>query len=107
MLARPAKPRRPGAAGKSGPYPDFTGAACSRNVRAVNAVLIPVRSVSGAKNRLGNELDDTARERLTLSMLADMISAARAARRPDLVCVVSGDRRLLEFARAAGAETLL
>jgi 2-phospho-L-lactate guanylyltransferase len=72
----------------------------------MNAGLIPVRSVAGAKNRLGSELDERERTRLTLAMLSDMVAAARAARRLDAVYVVSGDRQLLAFATALGAEGL-
>ena len=72
----------------------------------MNAALIPVRSVAGAKNRLGRELDERARTRLTLAMLADMVAAARAARRLDAVYVVSGDHALLALATELGAEGL-
>jgi 2-phospho-L-lactate guanylyltransferase len=72
----------------------------------MNAVLIPVRSMTGAKNRLAASLDESARTRLTLAMLADMICAARAAQFVDAVYVVSGDRSLLERAQGLGAQPL-
>jgi 2-phospho-L-lactate/phosphoenolpyruvate guanylyltransferase len=72
-----------------------------------NAVLIPVRSMVGAKNRLARELDPAARTRLTLAMLADMIHGARRARSVASVHVVSADLELLEHACRLGAETML
>lgn len=73
----------------------------------MNAALIPVRAVVGAKNRLGRELDERTRTRLTLAMLSDMICAARACRRLDAVYVVSADREVLSFAVEHGVEGLL
>jgi 2-phospho-L-lactate guanylyltransferase len=73
----------------------------------MNAVLIPVRSMTGAKNRLAADFDDAARTRLTLAMLADMVAAARAARSVGGVYVVSADADLLERARRIGAEPLV
>jgi len=72
----------------------------------MNAVLIPVRSMTGAKNRLAADFDEDARTRLTLAMLADMVTAARSARTVDAVYVVSADAALLERARRMGARTL-
>ncbi len=72
----------------------------------MNAVLIPVRSTTGAKNRLSADLDESARTRLTLAMMADMVAAAGAARVVDRVFVVSGDPALLEHARRSGAGTI-
>lgn len=72
----------------------------------MNALLIPVRSITGAKNRLARDLDERARTRLTLAMLTDMIAAARGARRLDAVYVVSADHEVLSFAEARAAEGL-
>jgi 2-phospho-L-lactate guanylyltransferase len=72
----------------------------------MNAVLLPVRSVTGAKNRLATDLDEQARKRLTLAMLADMIAAARKAERVSTVYVISSDTALLRFASDHGATCL-
>jgi ATP-dependent DNA helicase RecG len=47
----------------------------------MNAVLIPVRSMTGAKNRLSAELDGAARTRLTLAMMADTTDGFAIAER--------------------------
>jgi 2-phospho-L-lactate guanylyltransferase len=72
----------------------------------VNAALIPVRSIAGAKKRLAGCLDDARREELALAMLEDMLAALSAATRLDRVVVVSSDAALLRHARRCGAETL-
>ena len=72
----------------------------------MNAALIPVRSIAGAKRRLAGCLDDTRREMLALAMLEDMIAALQAATRLDRIVVVSSDADLLRHARRCGAETL-
>jgi 2-phospho-L-lactate guanylyltransferase len=72
----------------------------------VNAALIPVRSIAGAKRRLAGCLDDARREMLALAMLEDMIAALKAATRLDRIVVVSSDADLLRHARRCGAETL-
>jgi 2-phospho-L-lactate guanylyltransferase len=56
---------------------------------------------------LAADFDESARTRLTLAMLADMVAAARAARAVDAVYVVSGDAALLDHAQAFGAHTLV
>ncbi|HEX7495668.1 MAG TPA: 2-phospho-L-lactate guanylyltransferase [Candidatus Limnocylindrales bacterium] len=68
--------------------------------------LVPVRSLSGAKSRLGEPLDPEERADLILALLRRTIEAARAARRLAGVMVVSMDPDLLERARAMGAATL-
>lgn len=82
------------------------GPRVSSTVPPVNAVLIPVRSIAGAKKRLAGSLDDARREELAMAMLEDMLAALTAATRVDRVVVVSSDAGLLEFARECGAETL-
>ena len=72
----------------------------------MNAVLVPVRSLVGAKKRLANRLTLEEREALALAMLADMIDALKAARSVDRVVVVSADEKLLAHASEAGAEVL-
>ena len=68
--------------------------------------LVPVRSLSGAKSRLGEPLDPEERADLILALLRRTVEAARAARRLAGVLVVSLDPELLERARAMGAATL-
>jgi 2-phospho-L-lactate guanylyltransferase len=72
----------------------------------VNAALIPVRSIAGAKKRLAGCLDDARREELALAMLEDMLAALGAATRLDRIVVVSSDADLLAHARRCGAEAL-
>lgn len=72
----------------------------------MNAVLIPVRSIAGAKKRLAGFLDDARREELAMAMLEDMLAAVAASTRVDRTVVVSSDAGLLRFARECGAETL-
>jgi 2-phospho-L-lactate guanylyltransferase len=68
--------------------------------------LVPVRSLSGAKSRLGEPLDPEERADLILALLRRTVEAARAARCLAGVMVVSMDPDLLERARAMGAATL-
>lgn len=72
----------------------------------MNAALIPVRSIAGAKQRLAGCLDESQREELALAMLEDMLAALCAATRLDRIVVVSADAALLRHARRCGAETL-
>ncbi|MFN2427801.1 MAG: 2-phospho-L-lactate guanylyltransferase [Candidatus Binatia bacterium] len=72
----------------------------------MNAALIPVRSIVGAKKRLAGCLDDARREELALAMLEDMLAALSAATRLDRIVVVSSDAALLRHARRCGAEVL-
>jgi 2-phospho-L-lactate guanylyltransferase len=72
----------------------------------MNAVLIPVRALAGAKRRLAPDVAHHARERLALAMLEDMIDAALRAGSVERVVVVSTDSELLARAAAAGADPL-
>ena len=72
----------------------------------MNAALIPVRSIAGAKQRLAGSLDEQGRERLAMAMLEDMLAALQASTRLQRVVVVSSDRNLLRFAQRCGAEVL-
>ncbi|MFN2374900.1 MAG: 2-phospho-L-lactate guanylyltransferase [Candidatus Binatia bacterium] len=72
----------------------------------MNAALIPVRSIAGAKKRLAGHLDDARREELALAMLEDMLAALSAATLLDRIVVVSSDAGLLRHARRCGAEAL-
>jgi len=73
---------------------------------SMNAALIPVRSVPGAKNRLASTLDLEHRRRLALAMLADMVAALAKASSLGRIVVVSADAGLLDQARTLGAETI-
>jgi len=72
----------------------------------MNAVLIPVKSLAGAKRRLAPDVDEATREQLALAMLEDMIDSAIRSRAAQRVVVVSADGTLLARATAAGAESL-
>jgi len=68
--------------------------------------LVPVRSLSGAKSRLGEPLDPEERADLILALLRRTIEAALAAKRLAAVVVVSMDPDLLARARVMGAASL-
>ncbi len=72
----------------------------------VNAALVPVRSISGSKNRLASCLQQSQRERLALAMLEDMLAALAAATTVERIAVVSADPGLLTHARGLGAEII-
>ena len=75
----------------------------NRDVIAV----VPVRSLSGAKSRLGEPLDAEERAELILALLRRTVEQALAADCVAGVVVVSTDEDLLECARAMGAASLL
>lgn len=83
----------------------FTGLPACSTVAPVNAALVPVRSIAGAKKRLASCLDADRRQALALAMLEDMLSALGVSR-VDRIVVVSSDVALLEHARRCGAETI-
>jgi 2-phospho-L-lactate guanylyltransferase len=70
-------------------------------------VVVPVRSLTGAKSRLGEPLDAEERADLILGFLRRTIAAALAARSLAAVTVVSQDADLLRLARDMGASALL
>ncbi len=74
--------------------------------RARTAALIPVRSISGSKNRLASWLSAERREQLALAMLEDMLCALGAAESVRRVVVVSADPRMREHAHRFGAESI-
>ena len=80
----------------------MSGADLSRIV-----AIVPVRSLSGAKSRLGEPLDPEERAELILALLRRTVAAALASRSLDGVAVVSQDADLLERARTMGAASLL
>jgi 2-phospho-L-lactate guanylyltransferase len=69
--------------------------------------LVPVRSLSGAKSRLGEPLDAEERADLIMALLQRTVEQALAAKRLAGVVVVSRDEELLARARALGAGSLL
>jgi len=69
--------------------------------------LVPVRSLSGAKSRLGEPLDAEERADLIMALLQRTVEQALAAKRLAGVVVVSRDEELLAVARALGAGSLL
>ena len=69
--------------------------------------LVPVRSLSGAKSRLGEPLDAEERADLVLGLLGRTVEQALAATSLAGVVVVSMDADLLRRARTMGAASLL
>jgi 2-phospho-L-lactate/phosphoenolpyruvate guanylyltransferase len=69
--------------------------------------VVPVRSLSGAKTRLGEPLDPEERQDLILALLRQTVASALGSRRLDRVAVVSKDPELLREARGMGAASLL
>jgi 2-phospho-L-lactate guanylyltransferase len=69
--------------------------------------VVPVRSLSGAKSRLGERLDAEERADLILALLRRTVREALDASRLEGVVVVSMDDELLREARAIGAASLL
>jgi 2-phospho-L-lactate guanylyltransferase len=87
--------------------PGVSGPGVSRaNLSRIVAV-VPVRSLSGAKSRLGEPLDGEERADLVLALLRRTVAAALSSRRLYGVAVVSQDADLLAQARAMGAASLL
>ena len=68
--------------------------------------IVPVRSLSGSKTRLGEPLDSEERAEFVLAMLRRTVAAALAAEHLAGVAVVSKDVELLRAGRAMGAATL-
>jgi 2-phospho-L-lactate guanylyltransferase len=69
--------------------------------------VVPVRSLSSGKSRLGEPLDAEERADLVLAMLRRTVEQALAASRLAGVVVVSEDADLLRQARVMGAASLL
>ncbi len=65
--------------------------------------VVPVRSLAGAKSRLGEPLDPEERADLVLALLRRVVAAGRDSARVTRVAVVSPDPDLLAEARALGA----
>jgi coenzyme F420-0:L-glutamate ligase/2-phospho-L-lactate guanylyltransferase len=71
------------------------------------AVLVPLRSLSGAKTRLDHVLDPAERAELATRLLRDVIEAVQRWGRADRVIVVSADPAVVELAKTLGAEALV
>lgn len=72
----------------------------------VRAILIPVKDLSRAKQRLASLLGQAERTALARAMLDDVFAAVAAVRAVDAVFVVSSDAGALEKARRLGWQTL-
>jgi len=68
--------------------------------------VIPVRSLEGAKSRLGGALDPEERRELVQRLLRRTVAAATGARGVDEVVVVSPDPDVLALAASLGATPL-
>jgi 2-phospho-L-lactate/phosphoenolpyruvate guanylyltransferase len=68
--------------------------------------ILPVKRLEGAKRRLGAGISEQRRRELVLAMLADVIAAIGSSRMIERTIVVSGDRRAIEIATAAGVAVL-
>ena len=66
--------------------------------------VIPVKHLNEAKSSLSSTFTPEQRQRLVLSMLADVLSAVHRAPSISGVVVVSPDEKVLSFARLHGAE---
>jgi len=69
--------------------------------------IVPVRSLSGAKSRLGEPLDPEERRDLVLALLQRTVKAALAARTLAGVVVVSKDPEVVANVLALGASVVL
>lgn len=69
--------------------------------------LIPARSLTGSKTRLGEPLDAEERASLVLGLFRRTVLAALDSRRVCGAIVISMDREILEEARRLGARPLL
>lgn len=72
----------------------------------MHAALLPVKSLTNAKARLGAALSAAERESLTRAMLADMIEALAATPGLERTYVLSSDAAVLRAAADLGAEPL-
>ena len=67
-------------------------------------VIVPVKDLSQAKNRLSSLLPQEVRTDIAYAMLEDVLNALGAARLPDRKLVVTMDKRAAEIARGLGIE---
>lgn len=69
-------------------------------------ILVPVKRLSGAKQRLASLLDQTARTQLAEAMLADVLDAVRGCRSCEQVGLVTSDPYAQDLARKFGFEII-
>jgi 2-phospho-L-lactate guanylyltransferase len=70
------------------------------------AAILPIKRFDHAKQRLGKALGASTREALAAAMCADVLAQIKCANSLDAVLVVSGEPRVRELAREAGATLL-
>jgi 2-phospho-L-lactate guanylyltransferase len=75
-------------------------------MRGTTWAIVPVKSLARAKRRLSPHLSASARRRLVLTMLEDVLAVLVASRGVDRVLVVSPDARVGELAADRGAMVL-
>ena len=69
-------------------------------------VVIPVKSLKNVKSRLSTILSREARHRLTFKMLLDVLQTVKQVKNIWEILVVSSDKKILNFAKDLGVETL-
>jgi 2-phospho-L-lactate guanylyltransferase len=69
-------------------------------------VIVPVKDLSQAKNRLSSLLPQDVRTDIAYAMLEDVLKALGSARLPDRKLVVTMDKRAAEIARGLGIDVL-
>ena len=69
----------------------------------MRVVLVPMKPLAAAKERLAPALDPSERRRLSLAMLADVITAVQ---RFDRVWVLNSDREVAELAHDSNVESV-
>lgn len=70
-------------------------------------VIIPVKELSRAKNRLSNFLSLSERQELAFSMLTDVLMAACKSKASDKTLVVTNDERAIELANRYAIECIV
>jgi 2-phospho-L-lactate guanylyltransferase len=65
--------------------------------------IVPVKALGRAKRRLASVLSDTARERLVLTMLEDVLAALAGVADIGCVAIVTPDARVTALAQSRGA----
>jgi 2-phospho-L-lactate guanylyltransferase len=66
-------------------------------------VILPIKSLAAAKQRLAAELDPPTRRALVEAMFSDVLVALRRARRPDGILVITRDHNAQRIAGGYGA----
>lgn len=74
--------------------------------RLMKFVIVPVKDLAHAKNRLSSLLPQDVRTDIAYAMLEDVLTALAAARLPDRKLVVTMDKRAAEIAGGLGIEVL-